>query len=108
MAAQLLEKLGYTVFMAHNGREALDLYSQKAGEIDLVILDLIMPVMGGGEAFQNLKKLNPRVKVLLSSGYSINGLAKEILDQGCRGFIQKPFDLKEISVKIREILDQEG
>ena len=106
VAAQLLEKLGYTVFMAHNGREALDLYSQKAGEIELVILDLIMPVMGGGETFQNLKKLNPRVKVLLSSGYSINGLAKEILDQGCRGFIQKPFNLREISVKIREILDQ--
>ena len=108
VAAQLLEKLGYTVFVAHNGREALDLYSQKAGEIDLVILDLIMPVMGGGETFQSLKKMNPRVKVLLASGYSINGLAKEILDQGCRGFIQKPFDLMEISVKIREILDQEG
>jgi PAS domain S-box-containing protein len=107
VAAQLLEKLGYTVFVAHNGREALDLYSQKAGEIDLVILDLIMPVMGGGETFQSLKKMNPRVKVLLASGYSINGLAKEILDQGCRGFIQKPFDLMEISVKIREILDQE-
>jgi len=105
VAGQLLEKLGYTVFMAHNGREALDLYSQKAGEIDLVVLDLIMPVMGGGETFQNLKKLNPRVKVLLSSGYSINGLAQEVLDQGCQGFIQKPFDLKEISVKIREILD---
>ena len=108
VAAQLLEKLGYTVFMAQNGREALDLYSQKAGEIDLVVLDLIMPVMGGGETFQSLKKINPRVKVLLASGYSISGLAQEILDQGCRGFIQKPFDLKEISVKIREILDQEG
>ena len=72
-----------------------------------MVLDLIMPVMGGEETFQNLKKLNPRVKVLLSSGYSINGLAQEILDQGCRGFIQKPFTLGEISVKIREILDQE-
>jgi two-component system, cell cycle sensor histidine kinase and response regulator CckA len=71
----------------------------------LVILDLIMPVMGGGETFQCLRKANPRVKVLLASGYSINGLAGEILDQGCRGFIQKPFDLKEISIKIREILD---
>jgi CheY-like chemotaxis protein len=107
VAAQLLEKLGYTVFVAHNGREALDLYSQKAREIDLVVLDLIMPVMGGGETFQSLIKMNPRVKVLLASGYSINGLAEEILDQGCRGFIQKPFDLKEISVKIREILDPE-
>jgi CheY-like chemotaxis protein len=68
--------------MAHNGQEALDLYSQKAGEIELVVLDLIMPVMGGEETFQNLRKLNPRVKVLLSSGYSINGLAQEILDQG--------------------------
>ncbi len=98
----------YTVFLARNGREALDFYSQKAGEIDLVILDLIMPVMGGGETFQNLKKLNPGVKVLLSSGYSINGLPREIMDQGCQGFIQKPFNLKEVSVKIREILDQEG
>jgi CheY-like chemotaxis protein len=108
VAAQLLEKLGYTVFMAHNGREALDLYSEKAGEIELVILDLIMPVMGGAEAFQNLKKRNPGVKVLLSSGYSINGLAREILDRGGQGFIQKPFDLKEVSEKNREILDQEG
>ncbi len=107
VAAQLLERLGYTVFVAHNGREALDLYSQKAKEIDLVILDLVMPGMGGGETFQNLKKLNPKVKVLLSSGYSINGLAREIMDQGCRGFIQKPFNLKEVSVIIREILDQE-
>lgn len=107
VAAQLLEKLGYTVLVARNGREALDLYTRKAEEIDLVILDLIMPVMGGGETFLGLKKVNPRVKVLLASGYSINGLAREILDQGCQGFIQKPFDLKEISVKIREILDQE-
>jgi two-component system, cell cycle sensor histidine kinase and response regulator CckA len=105
VAAQLLRKLGYTVQVARNGQEALDLYTRKAEEIDLVILDLIMPVMGGGETFQCLKKINPRVKVLLASGYSINGLAREILDQGCQGFIQKPFDLTEISLKIREILD---
>jgi two-component system cell cycle sensor histidine kinase/response regulator CckA len=70
-----------------------------------VILDMIMPDMGGGETFDKLRKINPRAKVLLSSGYSISGKASEILERGCNGFIQKPFDIKKLSVKVREILD---
>jgi CheY-like chemotaxis protein len=63
-----------------------------------------MPDMSGSETFDNLKKINPDIKVLLSSGYSIDGQASEILNRGCNGFVQKPFNLKQISTKIREIL----
>ena len=66
-----------------------------------------MPQMGGGEVYDRLKKINPQVKVLLSSGYSINGQAGELLKRGCNGFIQKPFDLKRLSQKIKEILEKE-
>jgi CheY-like chemotaxis protein len=102
---ELLEEMGYSVLIARSGKEAIDLYKKKRDEIDLVILDMIMPVMGGGETYDRLKEADPDVKVLLSSGYSINGDAGEILDRGCDGFIQKPFKLKELSQRIREILD---
>jgi DNA-binding NtrC family response regulator len=75
-------------------------------KIDLVILDMIMPIMGGGEVYKRIKQISPDVKVLLSSGYSINGEASEILKRGCNGFIQKPFSIKDLSKKIRDILDQ--
>jgi CheY-like chemotaxis protein len=67
---------------------------------------MIMPGMGGGETYDRLKEADPDIKVLLSSGYSINGEAGEILDRGCDGFIQKPFNIKELSRKLREILDK--
>ncbi|MFO7784644.1 MAG: PAS domain S-box protein [Desulfatiglandales bacterium] len=102
----ILEKLGYRVFVARSGQEALDVYSKHKEEIDLVILDMIMPGMGGGEAYDRLKAIDGDVKVLLSSGYSINGLAKEIMDSGCGGFIQKPFAMEELSRKIREVFDR--
>jgi two-component system, cell cycle sensor histidine kinase and response regulator CckA len=65
---------------------------------------MIMPDMGGGETFDRLKRVNPDVKVLLSSGYSVDGQAKEILDRGCNGFIQKPFHIQELSQELRRIL----
>ena len=77
-----------------------------AGRIDIVILDMIMPDMNGGDTYDRMKDINPRVKVLLSSGYSINGQATEIMDRGCNGFIQKPFKIKELSQTLREILDE--
>ncbi|MGD9251411.1 MAG: response regulator, partial [Desulfobacterales bacterium] len=85
--------------------EALDLYEQKKDEIDLVILDMIMPGMGGGETYDRLKAIGGDAGVLLSSGYSINGQAQEILDRGCNGFIQKPFAIEALSRKLREVLD---
>ena len=71
----------------------------------MVILDMIMPDMGGGETYDRMKEINPDIKVLLSSGYSIEGRATEILERGCDSFIQKPFNMRQLSQKIREILD---
>ncbi len=101
----ILKELGYNVLLARSGQEAIDIYAQRMEEIDLVILDMIMPAMGGGETYDRLKELDPGVKVILSSGYSLNGQATGILERGCNGFIQKPFNVSELSKKIREILD---
>lgn len=105
---EILEKLGYKVITAASGTEALDVFKNNQKKIDLVILDMIMPDMSGRDTFENLKSCRADVKVLLSSGYSIDGQATEILNSGCEGFIQKPFSLKQLSRKIREILDGQG
>lgn len=101
----MLKGLGYQVMTARSGNEAIDLYGRNSGTIGLVILDMIMPGMGGGQTFEELQKIDPDVCVLLSSGYSLGAQAREIMEKGCRVFIQKPFDLKALSRKIREILD---
>jgi len=117
---QLLEELGYKVLSARSGSEAIEIVSnahrakgeEKEGQEryapDLVILDMIMPDMGGGDTFDRLREIDPDIKVLLSSGYSINGQATEILDRGCDGFIQKPFNIEQLSRKAREILDKDS
>jgi CheY-like chemotaxis protein len=101
----VLEKLGYHVFTARNGEEALNVFHERRDSIDLVILDLVIPGMGGQEVFSKLKSMRRDVKVLLSSGYSIEGQAMELMENGCNGFIQKPFNIKMISEKIREVLE---
>ena len=101
----LLEKLGYTVLVAAGGTEAINLFRRHRDQVDLVILDMIMPDMSGGETFSRLRAIKPNAKILLSSGYSLDSRASAIMKQGCNGFIQKPFNLKKISHKIREILD---
>jgi two-component system, cell cycle sensor histidine kinase and response regulator CckA len=103
---ELLNHLGYEVLLAENGREALELYKKNQDKIDLVLLDMVMPVMGGGEAFDRMKEINTNVKVLLSSGYSLEGEAKEILKRGCDAFIQKPFKIEQLSQKMRGVLDK--
>lgn len=104
---RMLEALGYTVIQSSGGREAVDIYSARAQEIDLVILDMVMPDMHGSETYRWLALMNPTVRVLLATGYSANGEAAQILAQGCDGFIQKPFDIPALSRMIRKILDQE-
>ena len=103
---EMLRAMGYKVLLAKGGREAVEIYKAKKNEIDVVVLDMIMPDMAGGEVYDTMKEINPDIKVLLSTGYSIEGQAREILDRGCDGFIQKPFGVKELSGRIREILDQ--
>ena len=103
----IIDRLGYKSLTAKSGEEAIGIYKKNYDKIDMVILDMIMPDMGGGETYDKLKEINPDIKVLLSSGYSIDGLATEILERGCNGFIQKPFNMADLSKKIREILDKD-
>jgi len=103
---QMLRRLGYEVLVAGSGQEALTLYEKNHAKIDMVLLDMVIPGMGGGETYDRMREIDPTVKVLLSSGYSIDGEATEILERGCDGFIQKPFDLIALSQEIREILDK--
>lgn len=101
---ELLEELGYTVKSAMSGPEAIDVFKGERGKIDLIIMDMIMPGMGGGETYDRLKEIDPDIKVLLSSGYSINGQATKILRRGCDGFIQKPFNMNQLAEKVQRIL----
>ena len=99
--------MGYNVLIAGGGKEALEIYQKNEQKIGMVILDLIMPDISGGDTYDKLKEINPEIKVMLSSGYSIDGQTSEILERGCNGFIQKPFNIKKLSQKIREILDKD-
>jgi PAS domain S-box-containing protein len=101
---KLLKVMGYHVLTAREGREAIDVYKKHRETVDLVLLDIIMPNMKGGEVFDCLKEINPDIKVLLSSGYSIDGEASKILERGGKGFIQKPFDMERLSETIKAIL----
>jgi PAS domain S-box-containing protein len=105
VSAKMLEELGYQVISAAGGRMGLHAYEQNKDSVDLIILDMIMPEIGGRELFDTMIQINPSVKVLLSSGYSLDSQAKEIMQRGCKGFIQKPFTMTDLSKKIREILD---
>jgi CheY-like chemotaxis protein len=102
----MLENLGYEDTVVRGGQAAIDYYQERRDQIDIVILDMIMPDINGGETYDRLKRIDPKIKVLLSSGYSINGQAQDILNRGCNGFIQKPFNLKDLSQKVRDILDE--
>jgi CheY-like chemotaxis protein len=93
------------VIQARNGLEAVARFRENPQAVSLVILDMIMPEMGGGEVFDQLKRIDPRVKVLLASGYSMQGQAREIMNRGCIGFIQKPFTLQDLSVRLMGILN---
>ena len=103
---EILEELGYEVLVARNGEEAVEIYQSHQKGIDLVILDMIMPGMGGGEVYDRLHNMNPDVQVILSSGYSINGEAMEIMERGVRFFLQKPFTVTDLSARVRDVLDK--
>jgi len=104
VSEKILKTLGYQVLLAQSRAEAIEIFKKYHDPIDLVLLDIIMPNMGGGEVYDRLKEISPEVKVLLSSGYSIDGKASKIMARGCNGFIQKPFDLLQLSQSIRAII----
>ncbi len=101
---EILEAIGYLVYAAPSGSRAIEIYAACRDTIDLIILDMVMPEMNGEQVYDRLTKINPDVKVLLSSGYSQQGQVEKILSKGCNGFIQKPFKLQQLSQTIRKIL----
>jgi two-component system cell cycle sensor histidine kinase/response regulator CckA len=103
----MLKELGYRVMTAASGREAIDIYAEHTDTVDLIALDMIMPEMNGRATFEELKKINAGVRVLLVSGYSLNKQVEEMLELGCNGFIQKPFDIIELSRTLRGVFDSE-
>ena len=105
VAREMLEYLGYQVIVAMNGKEAIDIYAEKKDQIDLVIQDMVMPVVDGAAVFATLKQMNPHVKVILASGYVYDDKMRNMMKQGCRAFMSKPFRLKDLSAKTREVLD---
>ncbi len=107
LTQEALEDFGYAVHSAANGEEALDIYQEHGQTIDLILLDLNMPGMGGHNCLQELLHLDPAVRVLISSGYSANGQARESLKSGAAGFIGKPYQLKELEAAVREALGKE-
>jgi CheY-like chemotaxis protein len=101
----MLAALGYGVLVAQSGKAAAEIYRTHRERIHLVILDMIMPDLGGGKTYDQLKEIDPGINVLLSSGYSLNGQATAIMNRGCNGFIHKPFNLRSLSQKVRDIID---
>ncbi|HNT44915.1 MAG TPA: response regulator, partial [Syntrophorhabdaceae bacterium] len=101
----MIESLGYTVHAVGNGEKAIALYREGKDSIDLIVLDMIMPGLSGGETFNRLREMDPGARVILSSGYSLNEQARGIMEKGCRGFVQKPFTIADISRKLREVLE---
>ena len=104
----MLGDLGYTVLLAANGQDAVDIYRANLHEIDLVLMDMLMPVMSGREAFHQLKASDPDVNVLLASGYVDEAEVQDVLRAGARGFMRKPYKLSDLAQKVRAILDAAG
>jgi len=97
VAKDMLEALGYDVITAADGLEGVSRYRDLWREIDLVILDMIMPNLSGGDCFRRMKEINPKTRVVLSSGYSIDGAIQDVMNEGILAFIQKPYRLEELS-----------
>jgi two-component system cell cycle sensor histidine kinase/response regulator CckA len=102
----VLEPCGYTVLMAEDGVQALEVYQAHRGEIPLVVLDVIMPQMDGQECLRRLRELDPRVRVLISTGYTARGLAQELVAEGALGVVEKPFQIRDFAAAVRAALDK--
>lgn len=106
VGTQMLKKMGFSVLTAKNGKEALEVYKQHRNDIDLVILDMIMPGLRAADTYDELKSIDPAIRVLLASGYGADQQTGELLNRGFNGFIQKPFNIQALIDKIRDIIDK--
>lgn len=105
---EILERLGYSVIVAEDGKEAVEKYRQRRDEIVVVVLDLVMPEMDGSETFAELKNIDPNVRVLIASGFTNDEVVDELLANGARGFVEKPFDKKTMAEAVAGVLGDEG
>jgi DNA-binding NtrC family response regulator len=103
---EALQRLGYSVLLAENGLDAVEIYRENPGEIDLVLLDMIMPKAGGHQAFFQIREIDPDAKILLSSGFVSESEVQDLIAQGACGFLSKPHRLGVVAKAIREILDR--
>ena len=105
LVRDILEEKGYAVLSAGDGFEAMDVYREHKDGIDLVILDMAMPGMGGRETYEKLVEMNPGVRVILSTGYSKDERARELLARGVKAFVQKPYRIDDLASAVRKVLD---
>jgi len=103
---EALQLLGYSVLLAENGLDAVEIYRENPGQIDLVLLDMIMPKSGGHETFSKIREIDPNANILLSSGFVSGDEVQDLISQGARGFIAKPHRIPQIAADIRRILDE--
>jgi len=107
LGVTILEKFGYTVLSAGDGQEALDVYEKEHGNISLVILDIIMPRMDGKECLEQLLRINPSVKVIISSGVGQEDLIQDVVKVGAKGSVNKPYSMRQLLHMVREVLDED-
>jgi len=105
LGKRILEKAGYQVLTAVSGREALDIYNKNKGKVALVILDVIMPEMGGSQCLEELLKINPAVKVVVTTGYASDGPTTTALQAGAKAFTDKPYETRQLLQTVRDVLD---
>jgi DNA-binding response OmpR family regulator len=106
LAIEILKKSGYTVLVAPDGETALRIYGKERKRIALVLLDLIMPGMGGSRCLEELLRMNPEIRVIVASGVVADGYRQEVLDAGARDFLQKPYEMNELVRRVRSVLDE--
>ncbi len=106
IARDILTGLGYTVQTVPDGRAGVEMYRTRQASIDLILLDINMPVMGGKEAFELLREINPHVRVLVVTGYGRGVIEPSMFPGEVNGFMQKPFQLETLALKVREVLDR--
>ncbi len=105
LAKRILDRSGYSVLTAGSGKEGIEIYAQHKSDIALVILDLIMPEMGGKQCLEELLKIDPQVKAVIASGFAVKGDTKAFLDTEAKGIVPKPFNMRELLRAVRHVLD---
>lgn len=108
MVLRTLEKAGYTVLSANNGHEAVSLYKKHKDSVDLVVLDVVMPEMGGRDCFRHLKIINPSIKIVIMTGFTSDGSVEDFLDMGAIEVVKKPFELNDFSQVVHKAISTEN